>query len=137
MAQKSHEKELLALETRYWEALKTRDFEQALALADDPCLVVGPTGVESIARETFRNMMHSSTHRLRNYELDNVQARELGDDVVVLAYKVREELTVDGKPVTVHAAHSSTWVKRNGRWTCALHTESIAGDPFGRDRQAA
>jgi hypothetical protein len=24
---------------------------------------------------------------------------------------------------------------RNGRWLCALHTQSIAGDPFGRDRQ--
>jgi hypothetical protein len=30
---------------------------------------------------------------------------------------------------------SSTWVRRNGCWLCALHTEAIAGDPFGRDRQ--
>jgi hypothetical protein len=33
------------------------------------------------------------------------------------------------------AADSSTWVRRNGRWLCALHTEAILGDPFGRDRQ--
>jgi hypothetical protein len=32
---------------------------------------------------------------------------------------------------------SSTWVRRNGRWLCALHTEAIAGDPFGRDRLPA
>ena len=93
--------------------------------------------MESIDRETFRGMMQSSTHRLRNFELYDVKARELGNDVVVLAYKVREELTVDGQPVTVNAAHSSTWVKRNAKWTCALHTESLAGDPFGRDRHAA
>jgi len=23
-------------------------------------------------------------------------------------------------------------VRRGGRWLCAAHTESIAGDPFGR-----
>jgi hypothetical protein len=26
-------------------------------------------------------------------------------------------------------------VKRNGDWVCALHTESLAGDPYGRDRK--
>ena len=28
-------------------------------------------------------------------------------------------------------------MRRNGKWLCALHTESVAGDPFGRDRMAA
>lgn len=47
---------------------------------------------------------------------------------------MHEELTVDGKRVALDAADASTWVRRNGRWVCALHTESLAGDPFGRDR---
>jgi hypothetical protein len=50
---------------------------------------------------------------------------------------VHEDLTVDGKPVTLDAAESSTWVRRDGRWACAMHTEAIAGDPFGRDSAAA
>jgi len=137
MINKSIEKELLNLENRYWEAIKTKDFEKALALSDDPCLVVGPGGVESIDKEKFRGMMQSATHSLRNFELKDIEARELADGVAVLAYKAHEELTVDGKPVEVNAAHSSTWIRRNGRWTCALHTASLAGDPFGRDRRAA
>jgi hypothetical protein len=59
------------------------------------------------------------------------------DDVAVLAYKVHEELTVEGKKVSFDAADASTWVKRKGQWLCALHTESLSGDPFGRDRQRA
>ena len=47
------------------------------------------------------------------------------------------KLTVDGKPLTLEAADASTWVRRDGRWLCALHTESILGDSFGRDRQPA
>jgi hypothetical protein len=58
-----------------------------------------------------------------------------GGKPAVLAYKVREALTVDGKPVTFEAADASTWVRRDGQWVCALHTESLAGDPFGRDRR--
>jgi hypothetical protein len=52
----------------------------------------------------------------------------------VIAYTVREELTVDGKPLTMEAADASTWVKKDGNWVCALHTESVLGDPYGRDR---
>ena len=59
------------------------------------------------------------------------------DDVGVVAYKVKEHLTVDGQPLTLEAADSSTWVRRDGEWVCALHTEAIAGDPFGRDKQAS
>jgi hypothetical protein len=47
---------------------------------------------------------------------------------------VHERLIVNGEPVTIDAADASTWVRREGQWRCALHTESIAGDPFGRDR---
>lgn len=30
------------------------------------------------------------------------------------------------------AFDSSVWVHRIGHWVCAVHTESLAGDPFGR-----
>jgi len=56
--------------------------------------------------------------------------------VAIVAYKVKEELTVDGKPVTLEAADASTWLRRGDSWVCSLHTESIIGDPFGRDRRA-
>jgi hypothetical protein len=44
-------------------------------------------------------------------------------------------LTVDGRPVTLDASDASVWVRREEQWVCALHTEAIAGDPFGRDKQ--
>jgi hypothetical protein len=45
-------------------------------------------------------------------------------------------MTVDGKPLSLDAADTSTWVKKDGEWLCAAHTEAITGDPFGRDRTA-
>ena len=135
MATTTIEQEVLDLEKRYWEALKNNDMETALSLTDDPCIVTGAQGVMRLDHRTFREMMKSPGWALHSFELNDLQVRLLGDDVAIVAYKVREELTVEGKPVTLDAADASTWVRRNGGWVCALHTESVAGDAFGRDRQ--
>ena len=73
--------------------------------------------------------------KLTAFELSSPIVKLLTDDVAVVAYKVREELMVDGKPLTLDASDTSTWVRRNGRWVCAVHTEAVAGDPFGRDHR--
>ena len=60
------------------------------------------------------------------------KSNSVSEDSAIVAYKVKESLIVEGRPLTLEAADSSTWVRTNGRWLCALHTEAIAGDPFGR-----
>jgi uncharacterized protein (TIGR02246 family) len=129
------EAELLDLEKQYWQALKDNDLDTALRLTDEPCLLTGAQGVGLVDRKTLVAMMKSASYTLNRFELKNVQVRALRDDVALIAYQVHEELTVEGKPVVLDATDSSVWVCRDGRWLCAHHTESIAGDPFGRDRQ--
>lgn len=131
------ERELLALERKYWQAIKDKDADTAIRLSDDPCIVTGAQGVGRLDNKTLAGMMKAPPYTLHKFTIgDDAQVRLLGDDVAVLAYNVHEELTVDGKPVTLDAADASTWVRRDGRWVCALHTESLKGDPFGRDRLA-
>jgi hypothetical protein len=138
MTTKKIAKELMDLEQQYWQAIKDKDVDAAMRLTDDPCIIAGAQGVSSIDSQSFTKMMNSASYTLDEFEIaDDVQVRMLDDDTAILAYKVHEELTVDGKPLTVDAADASTWVRRDGRWVCALHTESIAGDPFGRDRHAS
>jgi hypothetical protein len=128
------ESELVALERRYWKAIADRDLGAMERLTEDPCVVTGASGVGVIDKRRFREMMKSPSWRLNRFEITDTHALELRPDVAVLAYKVHEELTVDGEEVSFDAADSSIWVRLNGRWVCAVHTESIAGDPFGRDR---
>ncbi len=138
MATRSVEKELLELENAYWRALRDGDVDAAMRLTDDPCIVTGAQGVGRVGKQALAAMLKSPTWTLHAFELlDHAQVRLLGDDVAIVAYNVHEELTVDGKPVALDAADASTWVRRDGRWVCALHTEAIAGDPYGRDRRAA
>jgi uncharacterized protein (TIGR02246 family) len=137
MASTSLEKELLGLEKQFWQALKDRDVDAAMRLTDDSCIVVGPQGVALISRQALGDMMKDAPYSLDAFDLDDAQVRVLSDDAAVLAYKVHVEQTVEGEPVSMDAADASSWIKRDGRWVCALHTEAILGDPFGRDRQQA
>jgi uncharacterized protein (TIGR02246 family) len=128
------EQEILELEKQYWQAMKDNDVTAALQLTDFPCIVSGPQGVGRIDEQTFMSMMSNPSYSIQNVELKDAQVRMLSDDVAIVAYKAHEELTVAGRPVTLDVTDSSTWIRRDGRWLCALHTESILGDPFGRDR---
>ena len=131
------EAKLLDYEKQYWQAIKDRDVPAAMRLTDDPCIITGAQGVARITRTAFAGMLQAGGWTLHEFTLSDMQVRLLGDDVAVIAYKVKEKLTVDGKPLTVEAADSSTWVRREGEWMCALHTEALLGDPFGRDRRPA
>ena len=132
------EKELVDMEQQYWQAIRDKDVNAAMELTDNTCVVAGASGVASIDRESFGAMLKGGNWTLNEFEfVGDVQVRAVTDDVAVVAYKVKEQLTVDGKPLTLEAADASTWVRRDGRWMCALHSEAIIGDSFGRDRQGA
>ena len=131
------ENELIELETQFWNSMKKKDVQAAARLTDDPCIVTGAQGVSQIDKKAFTKMMESGEWTLHNFKIEDAKVQRLSDDVAVIGYKVHEDLTVDGKPVTLDAADASTWVRKNGRWVCAMHTESIAGDPYGRDRSAS
>jgi ketosteroid isomerase-like protein len=127
--------DILALEHKFWQSMIDKDAQAGAALTAEPCLVTGAQGVGRIDRKTFAKMMTGATWTLHKYEFTDVKVERAADNVAVIAYKVREELTVDGKPLTLEAADASTWVRDGDGWVCALHTESVLGDPYGRDRK--
>lgn len=134
MVNQALEQEVIALETKFWACMKEKDVETATSMTNDPCILTGAQGVSSMDKATFRKLMTGATWTLHDFSIHDARVQLLGDDVAVIGYKVHEDLTVDGERLTLDAADASTWVRKNGKWLCALHTESPAGDPFGRDR---
>ena len=128
------ENDFLALEQKFWQAMKDKDIETALSLTADPCIVAGPQGVMQVDKPTFEKMMKTGAWTLNEFEILDVKVQRLSEDVVVIGYKVHEKITVDDQPLTIDAADASTWVRKESGWVCAMHTESLAGDPYGRDR---
>lgn len=131
----SLQSEILALEKKFWKSMIDKDSDAGARLMSDPCLVTGAQGVGRIDRKTFAKIMDTGTWQLHDFTFSDVKVERVTDNVAVIAYKVREDLTVDGKKLTLEAADASTWVRDGDGWTCALHTESVLGDPYGRDRK--
>ena len=130
------EQELMDVERRFWNAMQEKDAATASELTDDQCVIVGAQGVSAIDAPTMAKLTSEGQWELKQYSFDEQsrQIRFLTDDIAIVAYPVRERVIVDGETLPVVANDSSVWVRRDGQWRCALHTESLAGDPFGRDK---
>jgi ketosteroid isomerase-like protein len=125
MANRPIAEELLALEKRYWNAIKQKDTNAAIRLTLDPCILSGPKGVSSVDHQMLAKlMMDGGSRNLERFELQDPQVKLLSDDVAVIAYKVKESLTIDGKATEFEAADVSTWVWSKDRWLCAVHSET-------------
>ena len=129
------ENEIRALENKYWKSIKDNDMAMADQLTADPCIVTGPQGASRIDKITFRKMLEKPNWTLLDYQIKNAEVQQLTSDVAIIGYNVHVVARYKGEDVTLDAADASTWVKKNGSWLCALHTEAPLGDPFGRDRQ--
>ena len=128
--------ELLEHESRFWNAMRDKDGEAASEMTHDNCIIVGAQGVSAVDPTTMARLTREGDWDLERFTFDEstAQVQFLNDDVALVAYQVKEKLTVDDKPVNLEANDASVWIRRNGNWVCAMHTESLAGDPFGRDR---
>jgi hypothetical protein len=136
MATDNRERDVMELERQFWNTMKTKDGRSAGRMTDDGCIIVGAQGVSAIDPKSMEKMMGDGKWDLEQYTFDEktAQVRFVNDDVAIVAYKVNERVVVDGKTLAVEANDSSVWVRRNGEWLCALHTESLSGDPYGRDK---
>jgi hypothetical protein len=128
--------EVLGLERSYWDALKDRDIRTVGRLTAEQSTVAGASGASVLDARSLSSMLESATWTIRDYRIDakSAQVNHLCDDVVAISYAVHEDLEVDGKPVGLDAFDTSVWKQTGNGWTNVLHTESIKGDPFGRDR---
>jgi hypothetical protein len=135
MTTQTLEKEMLALERQFWDAIKSADGQTVAKLTADKCIVAGASGAMEIDRETMGQMLSAAGYELKDYRFDDFHVLPLRDGVVAVSYKVHEDMMVEGEPVSLDAYDTSVWVRNGGSWQCALHTESLAGDSFGRDRK--
>lgn len=138
MPTQTREQELLDVERRFWDAMQKKDGSAAAQMTDDGCIIVGAQGVSSVGPDMMGKMTKEGKWELEEFTFNEKtkQVRFITDDIAVVGYTVNERVVVDGKPMDLEANDSSVWINRDGEWRCALHTESLAGDPYGRDRHA-
>lgn len=130
MDEYSEGSQIKALERKYWQGMKDHDTETLLELTDFPCLVAGRQGARLVDKETYLKMFESREGVILDFEFTGEpEVRMLAPDLAVIAYEIRSKFRTGGEEKTIVAVDSSTWVRRNGRWACAMHSETEKQDP--------
>ena len=116
MTVQSQEQELLDVEKKFWDAMKTKDAQAAGDMTDDGCIIVGAQGVSAIDAKSMAKMTTEGKWDLKQYSFDekSTQVRFLTDDIAIVAYKVSETV-VDGRKH--HSARGERFVRLGpSRW---------------------
>lgn len=121
-------KEIIALETSYWEAMKAKNGARTSKLSGKISLVTGAQGVMSIAKSEMGKMTEEGKWTLDSYAFDDIAVTTPTPDVAVIAYTVKQMVTMDGKSQNLRAADSSTWIRGSDGWECHAHSESFLKD---------
>lgn len=122
-------KELIDLETRFWQSMLDNDTGVALSMLHEPALMVSPHGSMKFDHAGYRQMAEQGTMVMKSYRFSDMDVLFPNDDTAILTYKVRQVIAPrgDGASVTQHMADTSTWVRKGGQWQCVMHTETPAG----------
>jgi len=117
--------EIVALEREYWDAMKRKDGKRTSQLSGKLSLTTGARGVTSISKDKMGKMTEEGKWTLESYAFDDVEVVTPAPDVAIIAYTVTQNVTMDGKPQTLRAADSSTWIRGADGWECHAHSEAM------------
>ena len=117
--------EIIALETSYWDAMKRKDGNRTAELSAKSSLVTGARGVTRIAKETMGKMTEEGNWTLESYAFEDIEVSTPSPDVALIAYTVRQDVTMDGKSDSLKAADSSVWIRGANGWECHAHSETF------------
>ena len=115
------------LEKDFWQSMVDKNADRAAAMIAEPSLVTGPAGTMRMDPRTYKKMTEEGEWTLDRFEFSDVEVIFPNEDTGIIAYKVHQTGTMKGEKMDLNCADSSTWVREDGEWKCALHTETILG----------
>lgn len=128
---------VIDLETKFWQSMVEEDTAAALALLDEPAVMVSPMGTLKFDHAAYRRMAEQGSMVIKSFELRDMQAVFPTEQTAILTYKVRQTLSPrgQGERIEQEMADSSVWTRKGGRWLCAMHTETPVTPHDGQPRQ--
>lgn len=118
------EKQIIELEKKYWQGMENHDYEAVKKLTHFPCIIASKNGVQSVDEATFKKMFDSGKgDKIKVVSITNFESQIIGESAVI-AYIIELGIIDKENNPPVKCACTSTWIKENNNWLCALHTEA-------------
>jgi len=118
--------DLVDLEKKFWQSMVDEDTDTALAMLDEPSLMVSPHGAMQFDHDKYRQMAEHGSMVIKSFELSDMNVVFPTEQTAVLTYRVKQALSERGKSelITQEMTDTSVWTQKNGKWLCAMHTET-------------
>jgi hypothetical protein len=122
--------DLINLEKKFWQSMVDEDAETAIAMLDEPALMVSSHGTMKFDHEQYRQMAEQGSMVIKSFELSDMNVVFPTEQTAVLTYRVKQALSERGKTKQIQQemADSSVWMYKDGKWLCVMHTETPIGD---------
>ena len=119
-------REIEQLEHAFWSSLVDRDVDAATGLLAPQALMVSSRGAMQFDPSQYAKMLQDPRHGLIDYTLSDMAVLFPTEDIAIVTYRAKQAMQTDGKQLEQAVVDSSTWVKLDGKWKCAAHTEAEA-----------
>jgi ketosteroid isomerase-like protein len=121
----SRKQEIEKLERAFWQSIVDGDSSAATALLTEPAAMVSGHGAHRFDHAGYEKMAADDRFKLLRFDLSDMDVMFPRDDVAIATYHVHQTVRMEGREVRMDAHDSSTWVRVEGAWKCAMHTESL------------
>jgi ketosteroid isomerase-like protein len=117
--------QIIELEKKYWQGMENHDYETVKNLTRFPCIIAGKNGVQNVDEANFKKMFESGNgHKMKVLNFSDIETQLLAENTAVIAYAIELEIMNEKQKTPMKCACTSTWIKENNNWVCALHTET-------------
>jgi len=119
------ETQIIELEKRYWKGMENHDYETVKNLTLFPCIIASKNGIQSVDETTFKKMFESGDgDKIKVLNISDVESKLIIENTAIIGYQIELGIGGDKQNSSMKCACTSTWVKQNNHWVCALHTEA-------------
>lgn len=123
MAKSKQSSEIEKLERAFWQSMVDRKPDVATGMLTEPSLMVSAHGAMTFDHAAYTRMANDTKHKVVGYDISGLEVLFPSDEVAIATYRVHQKTEMDGKPMEMDVVDSSTWLKLDGAWKCAAHTE--------------
>lgn len=117
---------LIEMEKKFWQSMVDEQTDVALGMLAEPSFLVSSHGAMKFDHASYRKMAEHGDMVIKRYDLGDMEATFVGDNTAILCYDVKQVISSRGAndETEQHMKDTSTWVKVDGSWVCAMHTET-------------
>jgi hypothetical protein len=119
---------IIALEKKFWQSMVDGDADTAISMLSEPSLMVTPMGATKFDHAFYRKMAEEGPVVIQSFELSNVECVCPNDSTAVVTYHVKQKIAQRGQKngEIQEMNDTTTWIKKDNRWQCVMHTETPA-----------